>query len=297
MGHQVKWIEENLGITRNALRYFESQGLIPENVGGKYREYSDKEVNKIWLIKRLQGIGYSAKEISDIFTHEDYDMKASLDKKICELEKKRKDIDDSLGYARQIRLTGQLPVGSNKIGELTCEEVQNQAVKEWNVNNNPTLEKMERFMDDYNKSPQEDCESETLTENDPNDLLDLIYQLFQAISPTKASTYSVLLSQLIKRKDLGAKDTEVQLLIKMLCENMVESDQNCANIDSKRYCKEIAYLYQFGSIGENNQKIYGKETCDFISDACAIHGGYKDFIDLLEKEENVDLSKERQANG
>ena len=39
MGYKVKWVEDNLGVTRKALRGFEEAGLMPENTGRQYRDY------------------------------------------------------------------------------------------------------------------------------------------------------------------------------------------------------------------------------------------------------------------
>lgn len=36
LGYKVKWVEDNLGVTRKALRVFEKAGLMPENKGGQY---------------------------------------------------------------------------------------------------------------------------------------------------------------------------------------------------------------------------------------------------------------------
>ena len=43
MGYKVKWVEENLGVSRKALRGFEKLGLMPPNEGGGYRDYSDED--------------------------------------------------------------------------------------------------------------------------------------------------------------------------------------------------------------------------------------------------------------
>lgn len=32
-GYKVKWVEDNLGVTRKALRGFEKAGLMPKNTG------------------------------------------------------------------------------------------------------------------------------------------------------------------------------------------------------------------------------------------------------------------------
>lgn len=106
MGYQVKWVEENLGVTRKALRNFERLGLMPPNEGRAYRDYSDEDIDKIWAIRLLQGMGYSLKEIVDISKDENFDFDTSIVKKIEELEEKKSMVEKHLGYAQNIKLTG-----------------------------------------------------------------------------------------------------------------------------------------------------------------------------------------------
>lgn len=89
MGYQVKWVEENLGVTRKALHNFERLGLMPPNEGRVYRDYSDEDIDRIWAIRLLQGMGYSLKEIVDISKDENFDFDTSIVKKTEELEEKK----------------------------------------------------------------------------------------------------------------------------------------------------------------------------------------------------------------
>ena len=48
MGYSVKWVVENLGITRDMLRYYEKEKRLPtnesRNPANKYRDYSDEDI-------------------------------------------------------------------------------------------------------------------------------------------------------------------------------------------------------------------------------------------------------------
>ena len=66
MGYSVKWVEENLGVTRKALRGFEQIGLMPKNKDRKARDYDDGDLDRIWSIRVLQGMGYTLKEIVEM---------------------------------------------------------------------------------------------------------------------------------------------------------------------------------------------------------------------------------------
>lgn len=95
MGYKVKWVEENLGVSRKALRNFEAKGLMPKNDGG-YRDYSDVDIDRIWTIRILQGMGYTLTEIVNMTNDETFDFDSSIQTKVKELEKKKKKSIDIL---------------------------------------------------------------------------------------------------------------------------------------------------------------------------------------------------------
>ena len=56
------------GLTRDALRYYERQGLLPRSrrtVGG-FREYDGTAVDRVRFIKQAQELGFSLKEIKEL---------------------------------------------------------------------------------------------------------------------------------------------------------------------------------------------------------------------------------------
>lgn len=85
MGYSVKWVVENLGTTRDMLRYYEKEKRLPtnesRNPANKYRDYSDEDIERIWGIKLLIGIGFTAKEIYALMNDQDFDFDAAIAKK------------------------------------------------------------------------------------------------------------------------------------------------------------------------------------------------------------------------
>lgn len=77
MKYTVKWVEDNLGITRKALRDYEEKGLLSTDASrnpiNNYREYDYEDIDRIWSIKILRGIGYSIKEIRALMDDSDVD--------------------------------------------------------------------------------------------------------------------------------------------------------------------------------------------------------------------------------
>ena len=92
MGYKVKWVEDNLGVSRKALRGFEKAGLMPKNTGRQYRDYDEDDIDRIWAIRVMQGMGYSIKEIVDMTDNENFDFDSSLSLKIDELEDEKKKV-------------------------------------------------------------------------------------------------------------------------------------------------------------------------------------------------------------
>ena len=62
MGYSAKWVRDKLGVTRDMIRYYEKEDLIPirssRNPANNYRDYSDEDIERIWSIKLLIGIGF-----------------------------------------------------------------------------------------------------------------------------------------------------------------------------------------------------------------------------------------------
>lgn len=124
MGYKVKWVEDNLGVSRKALRGFEKAGLMPENKGRQYRDYDDDDIDRIWAIRVLQGMGYSIKEIVTLVNDDDFDFDSSLSKKVADLEEEKKKVERHLGYAKTIKFTGRFPSRPKKMGEIKFEDFQ-----------------------------------------------------------------------------------------------------------------------------------------------------------------------------
>ena len=143
MGYQVKWVEEHLGVTRKALRIYEEKGLMPKNEGGQYRSYNDDDIDRIWAIKVLQGMGYSLNEIVDFVSaanSENFDFLESISQKAISLETQKAEVERHLGYAKMIQLTGRFPSRPKEMGSVTFDAFHEKALDGWNVHSDPRAE-------------------------------------------------------------------------------------------------------------------------------------------------------------
>lgn len=131
VGYKVKWVEDHFGISRKALCNYEKLGLMPPNIGGKYRDYSDEDIDRIWSIKILQGVGYSLAEIRELKDNKEAYFYKSISDKVVELERKRDDITNFIEFAKTIKLTGRVPT-TKQVGSIRYSEFMEYSRENWN---------------------------------------------------------------------------------------------------------------------------------------------------------------------
>lgn len=205
MGYKVKWVEDNLGVTRKALRVFEKAGLMPENKGGQYRDYDDDDIDRIWTIRVLQGMGYSIKEICDMVDDDGFDFDTSISQKIEQLEEKMVELERHLGYAKTIKLTGRFPSRPKKMGEVKFEDFQNNAIERWNISGDPQAESYAQLAETMLSKSNEEWNNSDLG------------RMLAALEMMKNTDLDLLLAEYVlpkvicKRKALGADHPEIKV--------------------------------------------------------------------------------------
>lgn len=283
MGYKVKWVEDNLGVTRKALRGFEKAGLMPENRNSQYRDYDDDDLDCIWTIRVLQGMGYSIKEIGEMFSDKEFDFDASISKKIAELEEKKSELERHLGYAKTIKLTGRFPSRPKRIGDIKFEDFQRDAIDKWNILEDPQGESYEKFVDMIlNKAPEEWDNSNLgrmISMIEKVETMDIDFLLVEYVLP----------KAIYKRKALGANHPDIQLMVKIIYENfndLYKSQEGGIEIPVKLFARLYSTSYLAGDISKLKLKTgdYTEEDCEFMADAVSVFGGYKNFSELYEDE-------------
>ena len=91
------------GLTRDALRYYERQGLLPRSrrTAGGYREYDGAAIDRVRFIKQAQAHGLTLREIRDLVSHQSdagrtrcRHVRDLLARKLEQLETRRRELDD-----------------------------------------------------------------------------------------------------------------------------------------------------------------------------------------------------------
>lgn len=198
MKYTVNWVEKNLGVSRKTLRIYEEKGLMDkttfQNPDNKYREYSDEDIERIWCYRLLQGVGYTLNDIFVMTQNVDFDFETSLSKKIKDLERKKSEIEQYIGFAKALKLTGSFPL-PKKMGSIRFEEFIKHAREYWNVNTDPQMSTMHNLIEAIlNRTESE------LTEAD-------LEQAETALSGFDVDDFLIIHEyyiELVERKELGA---------------------------------------------------------------------------------------------
>ncbi len=98
----IKEVEQELGILRATIRFYEKQGLLhPKRAENAYRDYSDEDLIILKKILIFRKIGLSVTEIKELFDGA-AELSESIDKNIESLQKQIQELNGALEICRQI---------------------------------------------------------------------------------------------------------------------------------------------------------------------------------------------------
>lgn len=71
--HQIGEVADRVGLSLRTVRYYEEMGLLtPEmRTGGGFRLYSDEQVDRLALIKRMKPLGFTVQEMRELLNARD----------------------------------------------------------------------------------------------------------------------------------------------------------------------------------------------------------------------------------
>lgn len=99
----IKEVEEQSGISRATIRFYEKEKLIaPQRGGNTYREYSEEDISTIKKIVVLRKLGFSIAEIKD-FLEENVLLQELLEKNILELQEKMNEINGAIKICKKMQ--------------------------------------------------------------------------------------------------------------------------------------------------------------------------------------------------
>jgi len=100
---QIAELEQRTGVHRHPLRYYEKAGLLQEveRRGNNYRDYPEKAVERVAMVRQLKALGFSLREIREVL---DALRSDSID---CEqgavlMAEKKAAVDDKIRELKQV---------------------------------------------------------------------------------------------------------------------------------------------------------------------------------------------------
>lgn len=269
MGYSVKWVADNLGITRDMLRYYEKEKLLPANENRHYRNYSDEDIERIWGIKLLIDIGFTAKEIYALMNMPDFDFDTAIAKKVKELERKHEEDVIYLEFAKSIKFLGRIPTTS-KIGSVKFDDFLAYAHENWNFYDDPRSAPFMQIADTLiSKEPQEWS---------PDDMERILKMFENFDAEGMMHTYALhgYYQVISDMRGLGYDNDAVQRVVHLLHKYLVEHNTEPGldgKITPKFIAKYTAPFFISGDVAVQHERNYGKEGCLFIAQALAYYGG------------------------
>lgn len=104
----VKEVAAWTGVSARTLHHYDAIGLLKPakvtEVG--YRLYDEESIERLYLIRLFQELGFSLKQIADILDAPDYDRNRILEQQVMLLKKKKEHLENLITLAQGIKLTG-----------------------------------------------------------------------------------------------------------------------------------------------------------------------------------------------
>jgi DNA-binding transcriptional MerR regulator len=273
--YTVNWVEKNLGVTRKVLRIYEEKGLMDkttfQNPDNKYRVYSYEDIERIWCYRLLQGVGYSLNDIAEMTQNADFDFQASLSDKIIDLERKRTEIEQYIGFAKALKLTGSFPL-PKEIGSIRFDDFIKQAREYWNVNTDPQMASLQDLAETIlNKSELTEADvqqAEALMDGYDMEAILMLHEYYDG---------------LVKCKELRISHPVVQTLANLIyrhhCEHFFPAEV-VESMTTQKFARHVVRTFTVGDIAVMQERNYGKDGCKFISEALAHFGGYSSIYEI-----------------
>lgn len=273
MFYKPKWIEENMGINHDMIKNYRKKGLLNDvgrvNTRNNYREYSERDLEKLWAIKTLINMGFTANKIKAFMTDSSFDFYGLLSKKIPKLEKKKKEYTEALDFAKTIKMTGRIPIAV-EMGNIKFEDFSSYVKKEWNLYSDSRIATYAETAELLVKKSAEEWTTEEIQKH--NNLL-AMEETETIMFIGTMHGYCKLVSEL---RHLGHTHESVQTAVKLLYEDFIKNcDISKKKVTPENFSKYFASFFVDGDVALIQELNYGKEGCEFIAKAIEYFGKSK----------------------
>lgn len=104
----VNEVSKLTGVSIRTLQYYDKIGLLKPTgyTESGYRLYDEAALEKLQLILLFRELEFPLKQIKEILSRSDFDRNRALEQQITLLTMKKEHLENLIGFARGIQLTG-----------------------------------------------------------------------------------------------------------------------------------------------------------------------------------------------
>ncbi|MDO4324362.1 MAG: MerR family transcriptional regulator [Lachnospiraceae bacterium] len=228
------------GVSIRTLHYYDRIGLLPpaETTGAGYRLYDDTALERLQCILLFRELQFPLKDIRRILDSPDFDRDRALDQQIALLQMKKEHLENLIGLAREIKMTGVKKLDFTAFDTKRIEEYSRQARETWGHT--------EAYKEFAEKSRDRDAEKMQET----------------------GEGMMALFAEFGRLQDQEPGAEAVQMQVKKLQEYITEHFYTC----TPEILKELGGMYAAGGeMTENIDKAGGEGTAQFAAKAIRIY--------------------------
>ena len=272
---KVHEVSKSIGVSKRTLQYYDEIGLLSpsEYTESGYRLYDDMAVEKLWKILLLREMEFPLKDIKRIMDDPDFDLRNSIEINIEILTKKKERLENLIGYASIIKMTGIIPLNFEEYGDITFDEFIEHSKKTWNLStftekvdgeNNlfdyELIKKFQQLAGESLKQPKK-----VWNEDEINSIAESLFNIIDPDMLLKLQEYIDEFKNLID-KDVNSK--EVQEHVGELYDHINHLTDRSMSINGFSLYSQMFTLG--GDLGMMNTKLLGEETTNFIAKAIQV---------------------------
>lgn len=261
MGYSIKWIEENLGITRKAIRYYEEKELLPKNQNSEYRNFNDEEIKRIWYIKTFLNMGFTATELKNLNNLTDKEFYNIMTNKVEELTKEIKEKERVLEVANTVKLTGRIPY-LEKLGDMKFDVFIDKVKNDFVIKSPEYEEQLINIMNNV-----------SLTNNNSIYSIDKIEQVKELLGNNEVRMAKIIESYYMLLNEFQDQDYKSEFIQKIVEKFYIYLKNNASSeFTPINFIEDVDPLNYEGDVGIINEIMYGKKGCSYISKAIRYFG-------------------------
>ena len=273
---KINEVSKSIGVSKRTLQYYDEIGLLSpsEYTESGYRLYDDMAVEKLWRILLLREMKYPLKDIKMIMDDPDFDMRNSMEKQIEILTKEKERLENLIGYANIIKMTGIIPLNFEEYGDITFDEFIEDSKKTWNMNtftedadrenklfDYELMKKAQRLAEEYLKQPEKGW-----NEDEINSIAD---RLFDIIDPDIVLEIQEHIDEFKNLIDKDVNSKEVQEHVAELYDHINHLTDRSMSLNGFSLYGQMFALG--GDLGMMHTKHLGEETTNFIAKAIQVY--------------------------